>query len=226
MRKDKILPVGFVPSDSYNTTDYNKFIGLKYNEVTILRFVGYVLFPCKTKKSPCVEIECSCGNKFVRTLERVKNGYVKSCGHIHTRYYVDPYQCSIRALYTRYVGRSRVEKREFTLTQDEFRELISGPCAYCGVVQSQVHKKCECQKPYPHNGIDRVDSSIGYIKENCVPCCKICNRAKSDLSLKEFKEYIIRLTKFAATKKSSKNGEGCEANTVLSSEITKGSETV
>jgi 5-methylcytosine-specific restriction endonuclease McrA len=29
-------------------------------------------------------------------------------------------------------------------------------------------------------GIDRVDNSIGYTPDNCVPCCTQCNRIKLD----------------------------------------------
>jgi len=36
------------------------------------------------------------------------------------------------------------------------------------------------------NGLDRVDSSKGYIKDNVVTCCENCNRAKLDLTQQEF----------------------------------------
>lgn len=41
-----------------------------------------------------------------------------------------------------------------------------------------------------YNGIDRQDNSIGYKTENCVPCCKFCNLAKSKFTIKEFQEWI------------------------------------
>ena len=46
---------------------------------------------------------------------------------------------------------------------------------------------------HKYNGVDRVDNSLGYIKENCVACCKICNNAKSTLSISEWQEWIIRV---------------------------------
>lgn len=45
----------------------------------------------------------------------------------------------------------------------------------------------------PANGVDRVDSSRGYDKENIVPCCKICNRSKSDMSESDFIAWGLRL---------------------------------
>lgn len=50
---------------------------------------------------------------------------------------------------------------------DDFKELVLKPCYYCkSLKENEV------------NGIDRVDNSNGYTKENCVPCCSTCNRMK------------------------------------------------
>ena len=43
------------------------------------------------------------------------------------------------------------------------------------------------------NGIDRIDSNIGYIKENCVSCCWTCNKMKNNFSQKEFLEKINKI---------------------------------
>lgn len=42
------------------------------------------------------------------------------------------------------------------------------------------------------NGIDRVDNFKGYTLENSVPCCTICNRAKSNMLYDDFMSYIQR----------------------------------
>lgn len=74
--------------------------------------------------------------------------------------------------------RNGAQKRDlvWSLTEDEVRSLISSECHYCG--------KPEC------NGIDRKDNSLGYVSANCLPCCKICNYAKLDLSYEEFIAWI------------------------------------
>lgn len=46
---------------------------------------------------------------------------------------------------------------------------------------------------FVRNGIDRVDSAQGYVLTNVVPCCKQCNRAKSDLSREEFLTWVERV---------------------------------
>ena len=65
--------------------------------------------------------------------------------------------------------RSSIEKRnkEVSLTKEEYFELIKKPCSYCNYYNEDEI-----------NGIDRVDNTKGYILENCIPCCKHCNRMK------------------------------------------------
>ena len=47
--------------------------------------------------------------------------------------------------------------------------------------------------PITYNGIDRIDSTKGYFNDNVVSCCKVCNRAKSNLSLEDFKQWAANL---------------------------------
>lgn len=65
--------------------------------------------------------------------------------------------------------------------------LIVKDCTYCGTPSGW---------PNGRNGIDRVDSSIGYVEANCVSCCKTCNRAKSNGSVAELREWVIRFYNF------------------------------
>jgi hypothetical protein len=199
----------FVPSNFCESTDYTNLIGTKFNELLILSFPGHLLRRDKKKdyKKPAVLVKCSCGVEFITDFQHVKHNRTLSCGHINRNYYIDPYACSVRSLFTRYKSRAAKDGREFKLDQDQFRKLITSNCTYCGISPDQQHSKCHCKKPIKHNGIDRVDSSLGYTVENSVSCCKICNRAKSDLSVQEFKKYIVRLTSFASTKKLDKIGE-------------------
>ena len=51
----------------------------------------------------------------------------------------------------------------------------------------------EKSEPWKRNGVDRIDSSLGYTIDNCVACCDKCNYAKHDLSTEDFKEWIIKI---------------------------------
>jgi len=80
----------------------------------------------------------------------------------------------------------RAKKRGiiFTLTFDQFSNLIKQPCFYC--------------KSKPNSNttgfwLDRLNNKKGYITNNVVPCCKICNVMKNNLSFNEFKEHISKI---------------------------------
>ena len=79
---------------------------------------------------------------------------------------------------------------------DDFNTLIHQNCFYCGKQPEELkslkrHNKTN--KPVLVNGIDRIDSSLGYSKENCIPCCAMCNRMKSNYSLSDFYNHISRI---------------------------------
>ncbi len=79
----------------------------------------------------------------------------------------------------------KINNLEFNLDSlTAFETYILGVCNYCGL---------KPQFPHTRNGIDRVDSNVGYIESNCVPCCKFCNWSKNDYTLDEFKEWVIRI---------------------------------
>jgi len=44
-----------------------------------------------------------------------------------------------------------------------------------------------------YSGLDRVDSSRGYVHGNVVPCCGECNYAKQDLSVDDFLASVARI---------------------------------
>ena len=56
---------------------------------------------------------------------------------------------------------------EWCLTYEEFEALVTSPCKYCGQANETEIR-----------GLDRVDNEKGYLKENVVAACGICNRMK------------------------------------------------
>ena len=82
--------------------------------------------------------------------------------------------------------RSSIEKRnkELCLTKEQYFELIQKHCSYCNYYNEEEI-----------NGIDRVDNSKGYILENCIPCCKHCNRMKHILHPVFFIKKALLITK-------------------------------
>lgn len=149
---------------------------LRYNWETIKLHPGRVLRR---------DIKCTnCG------LVREKVGLITSgCRNCSLREKED---CGLRKLMGTYLINSRKNCREFSLTLEEFKKLTSGLCYYCGAKPSFVsktHNKTTWGN-YNYNGIDRKDNSTGYIYENCVTCCFICNRAKNNMVFNDFVNYI------------------------------------
>jgi len=100
----------------------------------------------------------------------------------------------LRALYAESKNTSKRRSREFDLTLKQFESLIKKSCFYCGVAPKPKRRVVTyTNKTIIANGIDRVDSSLGYIVGNCVPCCIHCNRAKSDRSFDEWVTHIKML---------------------------------
>ena len=99
-------------------------------------------------------------------------------------------------LANRVLNKYRVRARDadilFALEYEDVEKLVHEDCHYCGGSPANILTR------YPddrYQGIDRVDSSKGYVNDNVVPCCKVCNYAKHTLSLEEWRDWINRLYK-------------------------------
>lgn len=53
---------------------------------------------------------------------------------------------------------------------------------------------------FMYTGLDRRDSSRGYDLDNVVPCCRACNVAKNDMTVDEFRAWLLRVYSFWASK--------------------------
>lgn len=73
--------------------------------------------------------------------------------------------------YSEYKSSAKIRGFTFDLTKKEFLKAIKQKCYYCGLSGF---------------GIDRVDSSMGYIKSNIVSSCSMCNYMKRSYSKEEF----------------------------------------
>jgi hypothetical protein len=111
-----------------------------------------------------------------------------------------PYgEAARKSLYGTYILGAKKRGLEFSLSLKEFSTITTRNCHYCGVAPKQVyaHKQRKGKTtPYIYNGIDRVDNTKGYTKKNSIPCCKVCNRAKSAMTKKEFIAWLDQLVKF------------------------------
>ena len=82
------------------------------------------------------------------------------------------------------------------VTADDFcrwRKAQDLRCHYCGIAEGDipaVRMKSQIQRDVRVLGVDRVDSSLGYVAGNLVPCCFVCNQIKGDRFTAEEMESI------------------------------------
>lgn len=86
---------------------------------------------------------------------------------------------SLQKRFSRYKANAKSRHLNFKLNIDEFDFVTSLPCNYCGGYSSVYNEK-------KYNGIDRINSTMGYEKTNVAPCCYMCNELKFDESFDNF----------------------------------------
>ena len=149
-----------------------------------------------------INAKCKCGKEKVVCLNNIRSGTSTSCGLSPCRGTEREKDVEVGYKAILYVYKKHAKDRGFTfnLDYDYFKELTKGNCFYCGIEPLQVYQlknpktgKIRSGVPVLYNGVDRVDSNKGYFKDNVVTCCKVCNRAKSNLPLEDFKNWIMQV---------------------------------
>lgn len=162
--------------------------GKKYGSLAVIRFVKRD----KRKRKTWWLCECNCGKEVVVDGNSLETGATKSCGC--SRRFAKG-EAAFRGVFRRTKTSAKKRGHEFKLTEKDVKEIHSKPCFYCGQTPLSEAIYERCYGTYIYNGIDRVDNSIGYIKENCVSCCKDCNIGKGTKTVTEFYEWIDRVRK-------------------------------
>lgn len=169
-----------------------KMIGQKFGRLTIISHHS------REKGYNCL---CDCGNTTVAKIYELKSGRWASCGclmreKLSKRAYKGLNVSAKHNIFKQYQSAAKRRGYCFNLPKDYFLKLIESPCHYCGAENSmstETKLKLQENDIYYYNGVDRVDNTIGYTVENCVPCCKICNNSKNTLSLKDWKAWIYKI---------------------------------
>lgn len=76
------------------------------------------------------------------------------------------------------------------LDVNKYQVLINLGCHFCGSDLKNENGYC----------LDRIDSRRGYVFSNVVGCCKICNRAKSNMDVWEFVNWLKKANDFTQDK--------------------------
>jgi hypothetical protein len=182
-RSDKLLG-GFSQSCGCDITPNE--IGKVYGKLTVegppQLENGEMYWPCR----------CNCGAVALKRGVDLRNGHIRACSKgclASDRFF----ETGINEL----IGRTRQSALKrglaYSLSRTDHARTIGMPCAYCNCPPSnELRTFRRWTLKFKYSGIDRIDSSKGYIHGNINPCCKDCNVAKGDKSLIDYFEWVKR----------------------------------
>lgn len=148
-------------------------------------------------------MECDCGHqyrlKLTNTLKNDGNFMCRQCYAERDAANFDSHW-GYKAAYSRIKKDARAAGREFEIEIEEFRYLCQQNCYYCGGQPNNLityrGQNSFTFRYFVYSGLDRINNDIGYTRQNVVPCCIICNRAKNSMPFKEFIDWLSRLTAY------------------------------
>lgn len=145
--------------------------------------------------------KCECGKERIVIGYSLSSGNTKSCGCLQKERTSESRRlpsgvASMRNTMSNYKVGAEKRGLEWSLSEEQFKEITQKDCHYCGAKPNNNSKGSHGNNGnYVYNGLDRIDNFKGYTKDNIVPCCKTCNFAKGDLTLQEFKDWIRKVYK-------------------------------
>lgn len=151
------------------------------------------------KKTVAYLCKCDCGKeKVVRRSSLRRKRPTLSCGCLRTELSkaaaLYPGEEAMNGIYHIYKASAKERQYPFELTREQFKEITQGHCIYCDAKPSNISTfRNNSQSRYIYNGIDRVDNTLGYVYENCVPCCEVCNRMKKAKTLDDFISHVTKI---------------------------------
>ena len=194
-------------------------IGQKFSRLTVIK-------KHSSDKSRCSKYlcKCDCGKMSVVLGTNLTTKHTTSCGcynseEIKKRNRHKIGESSFNKLERAYIVSAKERKGgiEYSLSTEQFRSLIQQNCYWCGKeprLQNRYYNfdgtrtkgslTCEewaSLQWIRANGIDRINNSIGYTMENCVPSCTNCNEMKMDRTEQEFISHAYDIVKHQERRK-------------------------
>lgn len=131
---------------------------------------GYVLDNCVSCCKLCNYMKGSTSDDvFIKRVEHILTFQNKVNGNLYPEYFASHKGCS----YNDYKYRALKKQLDFLITVPDYEKIIQGDCFICGKKNGECHK----------NGIDRMDSTKGYLLDNVNSCCGECNYMKKNYEL-------------------------------------------
>lgn len=174
---------------------HNKVLSMKFGKLNPINFIRKSIYP----SVDIYKCECDCGNFIEVPITSLRSGRTKSCGcyndeirSFNSKKYTSlpKGESAFNEILYNYKYAAQKRNHSFLLTRDEFKKMINENCHYCNSKPSNVKKHPSLRSNYVYQGIDRKDSNVGYIIENCVPCCEKCNKNKGTIPYLKYLQII------------------------------------
>lgn len=175
----------------------------KFNRLTIVKHLGK-----NNYNNHIYECLCDCGGIIKAEGTDIKTERVKSCGRctksINSAMKLPYGEMLYNVIYNDYRIKAGQREIDFQLDKDVFLIEIQKNCHYCGSVPMNTRRNKSEWKPEQvvYTGLDRIDNERGYVTDNVVPCCFICNQAKHRLPYQVFLDWVDKVHYFQKSKKS------------------------
>lgn len=174
----------------------DRLINKKFGYLTVIKEVS------KSNGRRRLKCKCRCGKIKIFRKDCIVSGATKSCGCYKST------GNHMRKYHPRITSARHIWKKNYhdgNLTFEQFYQLSQQNCYYCNNKPCNISNRANQHKQasryaqkhgkFVYNGLDRVDNSLPHNYENCVPCCKYCNFAKRERTVKEFFKWIKQIYK-------------------------------
>jgi hypothetical protein len=131
-------------------------------------------------------MQCDCGKEKAVAYFNVRHGRQVSCGCLRgpaalggrKQYQPGISNHSPKTLYSIFCREARKRNLVNELSLEQWQNLRRMPCGYCGLDAT---------------GIDRIESSLGYLSSNVTAACERCNKMKGSQSASDWYAQIERV---------------------------------
>lgn len=147
---------------------------------------------------------CDCGNELSVSIGSLISNNTRSCGCLKAetskisgkKNTIGFGKAAENRLVYMYKRGAKRRNLSWEILKEDFLCLTKKNCYYCGESPSMVMgKHSHLNGNIIYNGVDRLNNKIGYTKENCVPCCNLCNITKRSTDYTEFIQLIRKIYK-------------------------------
>lgn len=162
-----------------------KYVGVKNHRYEILSFSH------KKGTQYFYKVKCvKCGREDIKSYSGIfnKNRRIQGCVFCADKTRELNPDAPFHVYESSYKKGAKKRNLVYELTKEQFKNLVTQDCYYCGA-KPKIYNSYKYTSVYM-NGIDRIDNSIGYVIDNCVPCCKFCNQMKMEKSQYDFLNKI------------------------------------